>query len=135
MAGQRQMNTLIALFDNWDQYSKMLNVSLESQGALNEKNDRYLESIAAHMNSYKTAVQGLQDTVANEDAIKGFYDTLKGIVKFFDNFIQSIGGVEVAALALGSALAGAFSGEIATGITKLIDNFLVARDNAEQFRA
>ncbi|MBO7079186.1 MAG: hypothetical protein J6W64_05195 [Bacilli bacterium] len=28
MAGQRQYNQLISLFDNWTQYSEMLNVSL-----------------------------------------------------------------------------------------------------------
>ena len=44
MAGQRQMNNLIALFDNWGKYSDMLNVSLEAQGTLDEKNARYYES-------------------------------------------------------------------------------------------
>jgi len=49
MAGQRQYNNLLALFENWGKYTDLLNVSLESQGATAEKNSIYLESLAAHM--------------------------------------------------------------------------------------
>jgi hypothetical protein len=34
MAGQRQYNNLIALFDNWDKYVKSVNTSLNAQGTL-----------------------------------------------------------------------------------------------------
>jgi len=32
MAGQRQYNNLIALFDNWSKYTDLVNVSLDAQG-------------------------------------------------------------------------------------------------------
>ena len=54
MGGQRQYNNLIALFDNWDLYLKQVNVSLQAQGTLNEKNERYLDSLAGHLQSLGT---------------------------------------------------------------------------------
>jgi len=54
MAGQRQYNNLIALFDNWDKYLQSVNTSMNAQGTLNEKNDRYLESLEAHMQQLGT---------------------------------------------------------------------------------
>jgi len=55
MAGQRQYNNLIALFDNWSRYSDLVNVSMDSQGTLMEKNSRYMESLGAHLEQLGTA--------------------------------------------------------------------------------
>ena len=42
MAGQRQYNNLIALFDNWGRYTDLVNVSLDAQGTTMQKNSRYM---------------------------------------------------------------------------------------------
>jgi len=33
MAGQRQYNNMLALFENWGKYTDLVNVSMNSQGA------------------------------------------------------------------------------------------------------
>jgi len=55
MGGQRQVNQLMALFNNWTTYSDLLNISLESEGTLAEKNSRYMESLGAKMNQLAAA--------------------------------------------------------------------------------
>jgi hypothetical protein len=50
MAGQRQFNNLVALFDNWGQYQDMLNTSMNATGSLEQKNSIYMESLQAHTN-------------------------------------------------------------------------------------
>ena len=44
MAGTRQYNNLIALFDNWDKYTDALNMSANAAGTLNEQQEIYMES-------------------------------------------------------------------------------------------
>lgn len=135
MAGQRQMNNLVALFDNWGQYQDMVNVSMNAAGSLEQKNAIYLEGLTAHMNEFQSSVQGLQDTLIDEDDLKGIYDAGTNIVNLLNNFIKGIGGTHTAVLALASVLGRTFSNEIAGGITKVIQNFQAAQDNAKQLQA
>ena len=135
MAGQRQMNNLIALFDNWEKYSEMLNVSLNSQGTLNEKNARYMDSITAHMNQFKAATEGLQDALIDEEAIKDVIDAGTALLNLFNNFLTSIGGVKTASIALSSILLKTFSSNIANGISNLVGNLRNAADNAELLKS
>ena len=135
MAGQRQMNNLVALFDNWGQYQQMVNTSLSSAGALEQKNDRYLESLSAHMNSFKAAAEGVQDTIINENDLKALYDAGTKILNLFNNFTQGIGGTHNALLALGSVMGRTFSNDLANGLVKIIQNFQAVQDNLHQTQA
>ena len=54
MAGKMQYSRLIALFDNWDMYTKYLNDSTNALGTLNEQQDIYMESTAAHLKGLQT---------------------------------------------------------------------------------
>ena len=135
MAGQRQMNNLIALFDNWTKYSDMLNVSLNAEGALNEKNARYMESLSAHINQFKTAVEGLQNNLIKSDDIKKIVDLGTSIVTVFSNVTSSIGGAHTVLLILSSLLLKTFSSDIANGVLKIGQNFEAARFNLQAFNA
>ena len=54
MAGKRQYNNLIALFDNWDMYSKSLETSANAMGTLQHQQDIYMESTEAKLQQLKT---------------------------------------------------------------------------------
>jgi len=71
MGGQRQVNQLMALFDNWTTYSELLNTSLESEGTLAEKNTRYMESLGAKMEQLGAAGERVKDALINENELKG----------------------------------------------------------------
>jgi len=132
MAGQRQMNNLIALFDNWDMYTKELNTSLEAQGTLDEKNARYMESLAAHVNQLTAAGEGLIQAFANGDSFKGFIDAGTTALTLLTSLVDSIGGGGNAILALGSIATSVFSNIIGKEINSLVTNFQNAKFNAEQ---
>lgn len=131
MAGQRQYNQLISLFDNWTQYSEMLNVSLESEGTLNEKNARYMESLAAHIEQFTAARQNLMDSLLNADSMREFVDLGTGIVNILAKIVDVAGGGGTAILAIGSALTTLFSKQIGAEINNLIINFQNIQHNAE----
>ena len=135
MAGQRQMNNLIALFDNWSKYSDMLNVSLNAQGALNEKNARYMDSITAHVNQFKASVEGMQDALINEDSIMDLYDAGSKLVNLITVFINSIGGMRGALVGLGVIGATAFKDQIAQSIVTAINNIKIYKQQIDETAA
>ena len=134
MAGQRQYNNLLALFENWGKYSDLVNVSMEAQGATAQKNAIYLESLGAKMEQLGAAGEKVKAALIDEDDLKGLVDFGTGAVNLFGNLIQSIGGGKNAILALGSIFTQVFSGTIAKQINNLVTNFQNARNNAQLLR-
>lgn len=131
MAGQRQYNNLIALFDNWSKYSDLVNVSMESQGTLVEKNSRYMESLGAKMEQLGAAGEKVKDALINEEDLKGLVDFGTGAVSLFGSLIESIGGGRGALLAFGSIFTQVFSGTISKQINNAITNFQNAKNNIQ----
>ncbi len=118
MAGQRQMNNLVALFDNWTQYSDMLNVSLNAQGALDEKNNRYLESTQAHLNELKSTYQDLFSTLISSNEVNTGIDSLRILVQTVDDFLEGFGGGIKSITAFGTIVAYVFRDQIGNAIAQ-----------------
>lgn len=116
MGGQRQITQLIALFDNWTRYSDLLNVSLTAQGTLDEKNSRYLDSMAAHMQKLTTQAQRTYDVLFDTKAVNGFTDMFRGALTAFNDYIAGIGGGTHAFIDFGAVVANVFNKQIAQGI-------------------
>ena len=135
MAGQRQMNNLVALFDNWTQYSDMLNVSLNAQGALDEKNNRYLESTQAHLNELKSTYQDLYATLINSNEINAGIDTIRNLVQVLDNFLEGFGGGIKSVTAFGSIVAYVFRDQIGQAIGQFQVNSQIAQQNLDKWAA
>ena len=53
VAGTRQYNNLLSLFDNWDMYQESLEMSAEAAGTLQKQQDIYMESTEAHLKQLK----------------------------------------------------------------------------------
>ena len=131
MGGQRQVNQLMALFDNWTTYSELLNVSLESEGTLAEKNARYMESLGAKMEQLGAAGERVKDALINENELKGGVQALTNLVNLMGNFIESIGGGSTALLAFGALATQVFSNTIAKEFNSIITNFQDKARNEE----
>ena len=129
MAGQRQYNNLIALFDNWGRYSDLVNVSMNSQGTLMEKNSRYMDSMGAKLEQLGAAGEKVKDALIDEQDMKGLINAATNIVNVFGSFIQSIGGARGALLAFGSIAMQVFSGTISKQISNLVLNLQNAKQN------
>lgn len=116
MGGTRQYSRLISLFDNWNMYSEMLNVSLNSQGTLLEKNGRYLDSVKAHLESLNTEAERTYMILSDTGAINAVADALNVALTSFNNFLSGLGGGITSITYMGSLVAGVFSKQIAKGI-------------------
>lgn len=130
MAGQRQYNKLISLFDNWSKYTDLVTVSMQAQGATEQKNAIYMESLAAHTEQLGAAQQRLKSSMVDSDSYKSMIDVATSGITLFANFIQSIGGGGNALLMLGSIATQVFSGTIAKEISNSI---IQARTNKQIF--
>lgn len=131
MAGQRQYNNLLALFENWGKYTDLLNVSMDAQGTTMQKNSRYMDSLAAHMEQLGAAGERVKSAMIDSDSFKGLIDIGTGLTNLFANLIESIGGGGTAFLALGSIVTQVFSGVISREIANVINNFKLADENAK----
>lgn len=127
MAGKRQYNNLVALFSNWDLYENAIDTSRNATGELQKQQDIYMESTEAHLQQLKTQWENLYDSVINTDMIKGFTDSLKGIVSVVNNIVDAFGGGQNALLLFGSTLVNVFSKQIGNEIGKFIINMQSAK--------
>ena len=135
MAGKRQYNNLIALFDNWDMYTNALNTSQNALGTLSKQNDIYMESVEGHLNQLRTATEGFYDSLMDADGLNPMIDSLTDFMTLLDNITQSIGGLGPILLMLGATATKVFSKHIARGISTSISNMNVAKENAEALAA
>ena len=116
MAGKRQYNNLIALFDNWDMYTEALETSQNAMGTLQEQQDIYTESTAAKLKELKATWEDLYGSLIDNDELNTGIDGLKNLVQIFDNFIDSFGGGIKAIGAFGIIVANIFNKQIANAI-------------------
>ena len=135
MAGKRQYNNLIALFDNWDMYVDALNTSQTALGTLQEQQDIYTERTSAHIQNMRTSFEDLYDSILDTDSINTVVDLIGNAASGMATFVDSIGGGGNALLGLGSIAMNVFSKQIANGINTTITNFQSARENAQALKS
>lgn len=134
MAGQRQYSNLIALFDNFEKYNQALNTAQNAAGTLQEQQDIYMESTAAHLQTLKAAVENIYDSLADTDGINSIVDGLTVAANLVANFVDGIGGGASVLKSLGAIGLTVFSQQIASGLTTTINNLERARNQAEYFK-
>ena len=134
MAGQRQINNMTALFDNWDKYIDLVNISLDAQGTTMQKNAIYMESLGAKLEQLGAASQRVKDALINEEDLKGLTQLGTGIVNLFGSFIESIGGGRRALLGLTGVITSLFGPAISKQLGSIINNFQQAKYNAQSLK-
>lgn len=132
MAGTRQYNNLLSLFDNWDMYQDALSISEGAAGTLQQQQDIYMESAAAHIQQMKTSFEGLYDSLLDEDSIIAVTDALTNVVNLLTNLVDALGGGANTLLTFGSIATRVFSKNLAQGIAVTIDNIKRLKINTEQ---
>lgn len=136
MAGTRQYNNLLALFDNWDAYNEALETSANAMGTLQDQQDIYMESTEAHLQQLKTEAEETYGILFNADTVNDFTSALTGALGVFNNFLQGIGGGGASFLYFGSLVAKVFNNQIGGAIERQIQNMeaLKANNNAIQMK-
>lgn len=131
MAGTRQYNNLIALFDNWDKYTAALNMSANAAGTLNEQQDIYMQSTQAHLQQLSTATEGVFDSLLSGEDIYKVVDAIIPIVEGIESVIDAIGGGAGVLQLFGPMLLRSFSPEIAQQILTIHHNLQAVASNKQ----
>lgn len=116
MAGQRQANRLIALFENWDMYLEAREISENALGATMEQNLVRMDSMSYKIAQLKASAEDLYSTLANEDFLKSLIDSGANALDTINNLIEGIGGVQNAILLLTVTIGSKFSKGMALGL-------------------
>lgn len=135
VAGTRQYNNLLALFDNWDMYTKAIETSGNAAGTLQEQQDIYMDRTVAHLQQLRTATEDLYDSLFETDSFNDVIDGVTKLIEMFSNFADAIGGGGNALLALGAIGTQVFSKQIASGLAVSIQNMKTAKENAAKLQA
>ncbi len=135
MAGQRQYNNLLALFDNFEQYNEALQTAQNSAGTLEKQQAIYMDSTKAHLNELTAAIEGIYKSLTDPKAINGLIDGLTSVAKLVNTVVDSIGGGAGVLSALGVLGFNVFSNQIAGSIQTTINNMQRAKAQEEQFKA
>ena len=131
MAGKRQYNNLVALFDNWDMYGEALETSMEAAGTLERQQEIALDSLANKMDILRATSEDLYDSLINEDSLKNLIEDFTRLVQLMADFTDATGGLNTLLPALISSLTKLFSQQIAQGLGSVISNIRTDIDKAK----
>lgn len=90
-SGTRQQERFLVLMEGYDDAMNFANISADSLGTASEKYDVYLNSMEAKMNSFKSALYDLSDSVINSDLLKGIVDFGSGFVGVITDIVDAVG--------------------------------------------
>ena len=134
LAGKRQYNNLLALFDNWDMYNKAVETSMSSQGTLQKQQDIYMESTAAHIQQMQTAWEGVKDSLLKPKDINPIIDASEKVATTFETAIDTVGGLRGILAALGTVALQVFSSSLGKSVSGFVDNLRIAKNEATTFK-
>lgn len=132
MAGRMQYSRLMALFENWDMYTESVNMSRTAMGELQKEQDIYAESVEGHLAKMNASVEGLYDSLLDEDTIIGFSDGLTFVVDRVTDLVDGLGGGGNVLLTLGSIATKVFDKQIASSLATTITNIKTMNSNLEK---
>ena len=127
MAGTRQANNLLALFDNWDTYKKTLEGAENATGTLQKQQDIYMESTRAHLDKLTASAENLFDSFLDSKSINTIADGLGEILNLLANVTDAMGGGKGVLLALGSTAMNVFNKQIGASLGTLVSRLMTAQ--------
>ena len=129
VAGKRQYNNLFALFENWDMYLDALETSRNATGTLQQQQDIYMESTAAHVKQLKTEWEDLYDSILDTSDINSILTGLTNILNLITKIIDGIGGGKTLLLGIVSLLTGPMSKVVSDTFSPLLLNRQAQKQN------
>ena len=135
MAGKRQYNNLVALFDNWDMYGEALETSLNAAGTLEKQQEIAMDSLANKMDVLRATAEDLYDSLFDTDTIVDFVEAGTDVLQFFADFTDAVGGLNNILPMLGSIGLQVFSEQIGRGISNIVINARNAKTELENINA
>ena len=131
LAGKRQYNNLIALFENWDMYESAKAISTAGAGTLEEQQKIYKESLEASLNEMTAAAQGIYDSLFDSESFIEVIDLATEFLGVIENIVDVLGGGGQVLQIIGGLLINIFSKKIAIEINNLVNKFNEWRSSSQ----
>ena len=93
MAGSRQQNRLIALFNNWEDYQEAVKMSQEAEGTAYEQNIIRMDSVEYKSKQLRAAMEEMWMKMLNSDAMGSMLDFFTDLTHGVNTFIDALGGI------------------------------------------
>ena len=93
VAGTRQRENVITLFENWDDVAKYEEIASNAYGTAAEKMNAYTDSVEAAQTRLTVAVEDWALRLNQSNHIKAFYEVLTKIIENLDVFAVSLLGI------------------------------------------
>lgn len=132
LAGKRQYNNLIALFENWDMYEESLTTSQTSEGTLEQQQAIYMESIQAKLEQLKAAGEGVYQALFENAGTGEIIETVTELVDGIATLVENLGGLKTILPGVLGLMTQMFSGQIAQGVMSFAKNMGIASVNANK---
>lgn len=121
LAGSKQQNRLVSLFDAWDQYQETVETSLNAEGTSLKQNELYLESYEGKLKGLQGAKEGLYMTFTDSDGMKDFIEGLTKGVQLLTKLSEAAGGLNALLGIAGAALASYATPKFLANVDKFKD--------------
>ena len=95
-AGIRNINIFNTMLDTWDEAKDLASDAMSDTDYIDEVQDKYMESIQAHLNALRSSTQEFWYTLLDSEIINVGIDILTGMVKIMNGILgvaSKIGGV------------------------------------------
>ena len=141
IAGKRQYNNLLALFENWDMYTDTLNTAANAAGTLDKQQSIALESLENKLEKLSATAEDLYDSLFDEESLKDLVDGITPLVQGFADMADAIGGLNNLLPMLGSIGMQVFGKKLTEGLSTFRHNLMLSiestktQDQAIQFLA
>lgn len=122
LAGKYQLNPFMALMENADMYQEQLEMMQTSEGALEEQQAIYMDSLAAKLQQLATAGEGVISHLFNPDDMKPGIDALTDLLNLVTSLIDSLGGLGPILTGIGGTMTKVFSNQIGQSLNNMITN-------------
>ena len=81
VAGTRQRENVLQLFDNWDEVDKYAEIAANSYGTATEKMEAYTDSVEASQQRIKVAIEKWALYFDGSNVMKTFYDSIGYVIE------------------------------------------------------
>lgn len=135
VAGTRQYTQLVALMDNWDQFSENLSIASNATGELNKQQDIYLESTQAHLDKLSASAERLYNNLIDSDGLNNLIDIFSTLVTGVSEYTEAIGGSGAALSQIGALLTKTFNRTISQSIATTVSNFKKLNEQTKDVNA
>lgn len=120
VAGKRQYTQLMALMENQDMYKKSMSIAGNAEGTLQSQADIQAESWEAASKRVKASLEGIYQNLIPEKGLISATKTMSKILDVVNEMIKGLGGLQGIVIQVGSALATAFSSNIAASLSNVV---------------